>query len=282
MTSASARIDIYGGQHGLCNTNGITVSRTMPAILSSSTISTIEWNTFCDQLDMALKPAATMKKVMMASMFILPVIFIILAITSFASFSSGGGGFGFTGFIIGAVVMFGGFALMAFVMMSARTKISSGLRKVCDETSAKHPDVSFHVRYETRLWGMNGYGYGGGGYYGGGYHGGNSNVHMSTTEYIEVYVNNTAANNTTATTAATTIPTVNAVSATPAVQAYVVGVPSAPPKADIVDPEIPVVGDGGQQKKRSAEERMRELEGMKSLLTEEEYQRKRAEILSDV
>ena len=32
----------------------------------------------------------------------------------------------------------------------------------------------------------------------------------------------------------------------------------------------------------STEERMRELEGMKSLLTEEEYQRKRAEILSDV
>lgn len=221
-----------------------------------------------------------MKKVMMGSMFILPAIFIILAITSFASFSSGGGGFGFTGFIIGAIVMFGGFALMTFVMMSARTKISSGLRKVCDEISAKHPDVSFHVRYETRLWGMNGYGYGGGG----GYYGGNNDVHLSTTEYIEVYVNNTAANNTTATTAAaSTIPTVNAVSATPAVQAYVVGVPSAPPKADIVDPEIPVVGGSGQQKKkRSAEERMRELEGMKSLLTEEEYQRKRAEILSDV
>ena len=277
MTTASARIDIYSGQQGLCNTNGITVSRTMPAILSSSTISTIEWNTFCDQLDMALKPAATMKKVMMGSMFILPVIFIIFAVTSFASFSSGGSSLGFVGFIIGAVVMFGGFALMAFVMMSARTKISSGLRKVCDETSAKHPDVSFHVRYETRLWG-NGYGYGGG--YGGGYYGGNNDVHVSTTEYIEVYVNNTAANNTTATT--TTIPTVNAVSATPAVQAYVVGVPSAPPKADIVDPEIPVVGGEGQQKKRSAEERMRELDGMKSLLTEEEYQRKRAEILSDV
>lgn len=216
-----------------------------------------------------------MKKVMMASMFSLPVIFIISAMTSFASFSSGGGGFGFTGFIIGAVVMFGGFGFMTFVMMSARSKISSGLRKVCDETSAKHPDVSFHVRYETRLWG-NGYGYGG-------FAGGNNrDVHVSTTEYIEVYVNNTAANNTTATTAATTIPTVNAVSATPAVQAYVVGVPSAPPKADIVDPEIPVDGGGGHQKKRSAEERMRELEGMKSLLTEEEYQRKRAEILSDV
>ena len=242
----------------------------------------MEWNTFCDQLDKALKPAATMKKVMMASMFILPAIFIIFAITSFASFSSGGGGLGFVGFIIGAVVMFGGFGLMAFVMMSARTRISSGLRKVCDETSAKHPDVSFHVRYETRIWGVNGYGYGGG-YGGGGYYGGNRHVHVSTTEYIEVYVNNTAANNTTATTAATAIPTVNAVSATPAVQAYVVGVPSAPPKADIVDPEIPVVSGGiSQGKKRSAEERMRELEGMKSLLTEEEYQRKRAEILSDV
>ena len=93
-----------------------------------------------------------MKKVMMASMFSLPVIFIILARTSFASFSSGGGGFGFTGFIIGAVVMFGGFGFMTFVMMSARSKISSGLRKVCDETSAKHPDVSFHVRYESPYW----------------------------------------------------------------------------------------------------------------------------------
>ena len=67
---------------------------------------------------------------------------------------------------------------------------------------------------------------------------------------------------------------------------YVTGstLPTAPGYAEslpvvtaVADPEIGVnIG------KRSAAERMRELEEMKNLLTEEEYERKRAEILSDV
>lgn len=229
-----------------------------------------------------------MRKVMMGSMFALPLIFIIFAVTSFASFSSGSSmSSGFTGFIIGVVIMFGGFALLTFVMMSSRNKISTGLRKVCDETSARHPGVSFHVRYETRFWG-NGYYYGGGNSgFGNNYYGNHNNVHVQTQEYIEVMV---SSNNVTTTHTHTTtvMPTVTAVSAaSPTVQAYVVGgVPSAPPKADVVQSAVqvdPEFGLGlGSRQKKSPEERMRELDGMKSLLTEEEYQRKRAEILSDV
>jgi hypothetical protein len=147
------------------------------------------------------------------------------------------------------------------IMKLSRSKISTGLRKVCDETSSRHAGISFHVRYETRFWG-----------YGGGY---NDNVHVQTHEYIEVYVSNAARTNT-YNNNNDVIPTVNAVSATPPpVQAYVVGVPTAPPKAEVIQSATIVA-------KKSPEERMRELEGMKSLLTEEEYQRKRAEILSDV
>jgi hypothetical protein len=191
----------------------------MPAILSGTSLSSTEWNTFCNELDMALKPATTIRKVMMAFMFLLPLIFVIFAITSFASFNSGGGGAtsGFTGFIIGIVIMFGGSVVLMVIMTLSRSKISTGLRKVCDETSARHAGISFHVRYETRFWG-----------YGGGY---NDNVHVQTHEYIEVYVSNAARTNT-YNNNNDVIPTVNAVSATPPpVQAYVVGVPTAPPKA---------------------------------------------------
>lgn len=74
---------------------------------------------------------------------------------------------------------------------------------------------------------------------------------------------------------------VNAASAIPTVQAYVVGVvPSAPPMGDViqegaagVDPEFSVVG---KKMGKSPEGRMRELDRMRSLLT------KKAEILSDV
>lgn len=84
-------------------------------------------------------------------------------------------------------------------------------------------------------------------------------VHVSTTEYIEVYVAG-ATNN--------FLPAATSVL-----------VPSAPPAS--YDPEL-ALGGGGAEKKKSAGERMRELDRMKGLLTEEEYQRKRAEIMSDV
>ena len=50
------------------------------------------------------------------------------------------------------------------------------------------------------------------------------------------------------------------------------------------DPEVALGVDSSSsdEQKPTAAQRMRELDRMKGLLTEEEYQRKRAEIMSDV
>jgi hypothetical protein len=276
---ANGRIEIYG-QHSACD-GSVTVARAMPAVLEGR-LSTTQWNKFCDDLDEALKPAARMRKIFLAGMILLPIIFIALAAFSFITFTISSkkqfdnfpndDGFpppqnnflgSFIFFIIGGVVLFAGFGILSCVGIRSRNSISTGLRRVCDETSARHPGVSFHVRYESRLWRTSGYG-GGVGHHGfHGHHddhfGHHQHVHVSTTEYIEVYVAG-ATNN--------FLPAATSVL-----------VPSAPPAS--YDPEL-ALGGGGAEKKKSAGERMRELDRMKGLLTEEEYQRKRAEIMSDV
>ena len=240
----------------------------MPAVLTGRLTDT-QWNQFCDDLDEALKPAAKMRKVFLAGIILIPIIFIIFGAISFISFATAGqkqfdnfpnntsssndflGSFIF--FIIGGVVLFVGFGILTCVMIKSKNSISSGLRKVCDQYSARLPGVSFHVRYESRLWSS-------------GYSGYHSDVHVSTTEYIEVYV-------------APSDTTTNVVVEPPIAQAIPVPVPSAPTLTD--DPEVALGGGRGGEKK-SAAERMRELDRMKGLLTEDEYQRKRAEIMSDV
>jgi len=284
---ANGRIEIYG-QHGLCDGSDVTVARAMPAILEGR-VSTSQWNRFCDDLDAALKPAAKMRKVMLGGMIALPITFVVFTAISFITFAmsskksfdnwdpwnndgpqdSAVGSFMFA--IIGAIVLFAGFGILICVSVKSKNSISKGLRQVCDETSARHPGVSFHVRYEHRLW-SSGWGGHHGGYYDDGFghhHHHHNNVHVSTTEYIEIYVADAANNN-------LEVPTATATAAI----AQAIPVPSAPPKT-YYDPEA-ALGSGGGEKKKSPGERMRELDGMRSLLSEEEYQRKRAEIMSDV
>lgn len=131
----------------------------------------------------------------------------------------------------------------------------NAMKKVCEETSAMHPGISFHIRdqmvfmgYSRRNYGNNNNGYGG--TYNSGY-----DANYSHTNYIEVYVTDG------------TTPTATGV------QGYLAptSMPSAPP---VVMAEVEGV--------KSPQERMRELEGMRPMLTEDEYQAKRAEILSDV
>ena len=273
---ANGRIEIYG-QHGVCDGSGVTVARAMPAVLEGR-LSSTQWNKFCDDLDTALQPAAKMRKIFLGGMIALPIIFIVMGAISFISFSmdskkqfdnwdpwnnnnsqSPQNNFmsSFIFLIIGAVVMFVGFGILACVGIKSKNAISTGLRKVCDETSARHPGVSFHVRYESRLW-TSGWG-GHHDHYGHHHH--HQNVHVSTTEYIEVYVAD-AHNN-------VTIPAATAV-------AQAVPLPSAPPASYDLEAAL------GRGEKKSAGERMRELDRMKCLLTDAEYQRKRAEIMSDV
>lgn len=257
----------------------------MPAILNGRLTDT-QWTQFCDELDTELKPAVKMRKILIAGMILLPAVFIVMVVLSFISFSQAAkkqhdnfptpsfnddqwrqppdndfmGSFIY--FIIGGVVLFVGFGILILVMTMSKNSISSGLRKVCDKYSAQHPGISFHVRYEQRLWTSGGYH--------SHHHGHHRNVHVSTTEYIEVYV---------ASDMATTDNNVVG-GGEPSVVAQAFPIPSAP-MAGSDDPEVALGGSSDEQKPTAAQ-RMRELDRMKGLLTEEEYQRKRAEIMSDV
>lgn len=261
---SSCRIEIYG-QHGACDSSDATVARAIPAILEGR-LSNSQWNKFCDDLDEALKPAAKMRKVMLGGMIALPITFFVLTGISFYTFTKSSG-FGpsvlMFPMIIGAA-MFAGIGILMCVAAKSKNSISTGLRNVCDDTSA-HPGVSFHVRYESRLWSSPNFGHHHHDHFG--HHYQNHNHHVSTEQYIEVNIADATNNNVEVPTATATI-------------AHAIPFPSAPPKTKTnYDPEIAL---GSGEEKKPPAERMRELNRMKSLLTEEEYQRKGAEIMSDV
>lgn len=134
------------------------------------------------------------------------------------------------------------------------------MSKVCGDASAMHPGISFHLRKERYITGQG------------------NNLRSATSNYIEVCVMNTAAG---------INPPANEGIVASKAESYMPG--SIPPTAPgyISTASAPAqtvaiaVADEPEMIK-SAVERMRELDQMKELLTEDEYQRKRAEILSDV
>ncbi len=161
--------------------------------------------------------------------------------------------------VIGAATMFAGFGTLMCVAVKSKISISTGLRNVCDETSARHPGVSFHVRYEAGLWSSPCFGRQ------------HHNLHVSIEEYIiEVNVADATNNNVGVPTGTATI-------------AHAIPVPSPTKTKTNYDPQtVLAFGSGEERKSPAAAERMKELDEMKNLLTEGEYQRKRAEIMSDV
>lgn len=228
------------------------------------------WKSFCDKMDEALKPVTMAKKIMafgIGGTITVALTFIIVGFVTFAtlaskSVSSFGDStspaLGMIPFGVGMVLMIVGSVGSSCYASSKSSEAMNAMKKVCEETSAMHQGISFHIRDEMRFLGHRGYGggynngYGNNGY-GGGY---NSNVNISTTNFIEVYVND------------------GTTSTAQAVQGYFAptSAPSAPVMA-IAEADI---------RFKSPEVRMRELDNMKTLLTEDEYQAKRAEILSDV
>ena len=225
------------------------------------------WNSFCEKMDEALKPIQKAKKVMvvgigstMAAALVLIVVgfvsFAVLGSKSVSSFgSSPSPALGMIPFGIGMLLMIAGSCGSSVYASRKSGEARNEMKKVCEETSAMHPGISFHIRdqmvfmgYSRRNYGNNNNGYGG---YNSGY-----DANYSHTNYIEVYVTDGTAPAATTATGVYIPPT---------------SMPSAPPVVAAVAEGI-----------KSPQERMRELEGMRSMLTEDEYQAKRAEILSDV
>ena len=63
----SGRIDI-SGQAGMCDSSGVTISRSKPAILEGH-LNDFAWKLFCDKIDAALKPIAKVKKMFVVGNF---------------------------------------------------------------------------------------------------------------------------------------------------------------------------------------------------------------------
>lgn len=258
----TGRIDINGQSNG-CRQE-LSVSRSMPAIMENQ-MNQILWNQFCDEVDEALEPVNKAKKRLMTIMKLCGIFDVSMIILSFALFmssfnnssSSSGGSAAFLPFVFAVLSVF----VMIPVNMWWAVKFSNqglaDLGKVCDKASAQNPGISFHVREEQHLRTQG------------------NDVRVGRSNYIEVCVKSDAMTG-------TILP--GEMQSTPIAKAMAIGpvassVPAFNPAVVAAQPELDIESGTG---KKSAAERMRSLDEMKGLLTEEEYQRKRAEILSDI
>lgn len=276
MSTLTGRIDIYGSQ-AACDQE--RVSRAMPAILSGRITST-DWSTLCDSLDEALKPSSGIKKLTYVWNATVPLVFVLFLIFGFLGFADDQTEFRFTwsSLIIVILVVVIGNVVVLVIKSVQKNKIQKKLINICDRTTASHPGISFHVRYEMRIGKMNSCESS---------ESDNDCEDCSSSErrqdYIEVYIAPIAASSTLYSTSQP--PPVAVAEAYVVPNAFVSStvndMPSAPPKSAVIhpydDPETPIV-----REKKTAEERMKDLDRMKHIITEEEYYRKRAEILSDI
>ena len=274
-TTTSARIDIYGSE-AACDQE--RVSRAMPAILSGH-ITSADWTTLCDNLDEALKPSSGIKKLAYAWNVVVPLVFILFVMFGFLGFASDQNNFKWPSIFIAVLIVIIGNGVVLVIKSVQKNKIKKKLIEICDQATASHQGISFHVRYEMRI-GKKNSGCGSGE----SDHDCDCSDERRRQDHIEVCV---------APIAVAASSTMYSSSPPPVAvaEAYVVpnafapftttDTPSAPPKSAVVhpydDPEMPIV-----REKKTAEERMKDLDQMKHIITEEEYYRKRAEILSDI
>jgi len=253
------------------------VDRAKPAILASY-IQDREWETFCDDIDAALKPVARALKFIWLAFGVSFLSFIVTGIVIFSSFGSGfsgghhNGGFNFdddffnrgrrtssspmiiiTPFVIMGPVM--GLVFLSFINVAWKSsKANEEMGRVCKEISDRQPRLSFHVRYER--------------FYYNNYHNNFGNEHSDshhgssnyrTDQYIEVSVNEN---------------------------------PDVEAPAPYAEPElswrpVPVMptapyAETAVAVSASTKDRLNDLEKARHLLTAEEYDRKRADILSSI
>eukprot|EP00984_Skeletonema_dohrnii_P018539 scaffold8681_cov96-Skeletonema_dohrnii-CCMP3373.AAC.4 len=272
--TTSGSIDIYGSQ-AACDQE--RVSRTMPANLSGR-ITSGDWTILCDDLDKALKPSSGIEKLTYAWHVVIPLAFVIFLMFGFLRlFASDENDFRWSSIMVVVLIVIVGNVCVLVIKSVQRNKIQKELIEICDQTSASHPGISFHVRYEMRMGKQNSCESSEG----------NDDCDDCNNErrrdYIEVCV---------APVAASSVLYSSSLPPVAVAEAYVVPstsfvpsadpvMPSAPPKSAAIypydDPEMPIV-----KEKKTAQERMKDLDRMKDIITEEEYYRKRAEILSDI
>jgi len=266
----STQIAIHGQGTGMgpqsTPGNAPVIDRSFPGILSGK-MSESEWTSFCNDVDKTLEPVGPIKGQIMAKMK-------MLACGMFASFAviagitATGALTNSVGFYIYPVLFFsfplGIFCVSkrAFASVAGELrKVMTDLEEVCERESARRHDVSFHVRAQT---------FGGGG----------NNNRGRQINYIECSVGNAGSG-------------AGAVNAMEAGQAPPVAYPVGDPDINVSASAAPATTSifsslalGGSAQPTaptiSTATRLQELEGIKSLLTEEEYNTKKQDILNSI
>lgn len=269
-TTSSCRIELQGQTTSSFNVSStVSIDRSIPALLGDR-MSNQEWISFCDNVDQALEPAQTIRKQLACCTFLSVAasigIFIAIAVMGATGriFSIGSGG----GFNPVYIVLFIAFivaptSIQCYIIKKRSeglSKVYDDLRTVINAESSKRSDISFHLREDTSVR-----------YYSSS----TSNthrLHTSTIYYIECNVRLAGAGHSSndGGNAFQHIPTV----ASPVVMSSLFDSISGGGGGN--SSATTMAKSGG----KSTLERLQELEGIKSLISEEEYNNKRNAILS--
>jgi hypothetical protein len=254
----SFRIELHG--QTLFNSK-VSIDRSMPAMLSDR-MSNHEWTAFCDRVDQALEPTQNIKR-QLACYTGLSVaasigIFIAIAVMGATGriFSLYGGGFNplyillFVSFIVVPLT------IPCHTIRATSQKISKvydDLRNVVNEESSKRSDISFHLKEEIMHMG---------------YSSSSNRVNTRTMNYIECCISSSSSGG-------------HRMNGEGDGNYFPVSATVMPSMLDTMSGG----GSGGAGRMsagKSTLARLQELEGIKALLTEEEYNQKKNAILASI
>lgn len=240
----------------------------MPAIMNGR-MSEHQWESFCNQVDTLIVPLNKLRYLLLAGtigVFVTFVLVMILSFSSFRSYSSASFDDGSTSppnifvyLLIPLALMFGLIGLFCYVS-SVAGRAFDKVRLLCEATSRDNRKVSLHLRDDRLV-------------VGGSYSGSESSYRAYHDIYIEASLSD--------------INVVPIIASAP----YVSRVGDLPmhdleanvPVAHATEvPPDDAENSGSGNNKSSVESRIEKLERVKHLLTTQEYEEKRDEILADI
>ena len=176
----SARIELSHGRSGICGGSGI--DRTKPAALQSY-MDDKDWKEFCKKVDVALEPtnlATRISKGTIGATFLIFLIIIVIFVVGTTTCFGNHSGYNNGGpidcgpnpalFFVPVVMIFVSAATFCYAAIVA-AGVQREIQRICEETSSRQPQLSFHVRYERHYYRSRG------------------EHRSSTTQYIEVSIN---------------------------------------------------------------------------------------------
>jgi len=309
---SSAKIELYSvrgdaGAGGCCG-NLYGIDRTKPAVLNDY-MNDNDWQTFCDDVDKAMEPMNRIRKFMMIGCLLtLPsflIVFVVAAINPVAAVA----------FVVFAPFVFI-FTIIGLACYASGIsgRIQADIQQVCSKTSEKQSQLSFHVRFEysyysrdyystyynnyynnngwysSRDWRYNSGYYNNNPYYNRGYYNNTVTTRVAH-QYIEVIINNHNNQLPESPLPPTGVPTVTGIPTLPPTGVPTIkGIPVVSAISTTTDETLPVATATSiiatapptttTSSSSGTAERLAELEQLRPVLSDKEYERKRALILA--